>query len=152
MAAVASVPGQRGRTNWMDEAACRGHPDLFFAPRAERPPARVRREAHARRLSLGRAVPGVRPPQPGVRLLGRRVRGGAPPRRLHRAVADRCPVAPGGVLTGHRPRTALTGDRPRTAPDRPDRAEPTPSPRRADTVALCRLMMRFPLAQPTGRR
>jgi WhiB family transcriptional regulator, redox-sensing transcriptional regulator len=58
MAAVASVPGQRGRTNWMDEAACRGHPDLFFAPRAERPPARVRREAHARRLCSACPVAG----------------------------------------------------------------------------------------------
>jgi len=34
----------------MDGAACRGHPDLFFAPHAERPQARVRREARARRL------------------------------------------------------------------------------------------------------
>jgi WhiB family transcriptional regulator, redox-sensing transcriptional regulator len=58
MAAVASVTGQRGRTNWMDEAACRGHPDLFFAPRAERPPARVRREAHARRLCSACPVAG----------------------------------------------------------------------------------------------
>ena len=34
----------------MDRAACRGHADLFFAPHAERPQARVRREGRARRL------------------------------------------------------------------------------------------------------
>jgi WhiB family redox-sensing transcriptional regulator len=38
------------RPNWMDNAACRGQADLFFAPRAERPQARVRREARARRV------------------------------------------------------------------------------------------------------
>ena len=44
------MTGHEGWTNWMDGAACRGHPDLFFAPHAERPQARVRREARARRL------------------------------------------------------------------------------------------------------
>jgi len=38
------------RTNWMDGAPCRGKPHVFFAPRAERPQARARREAQARRL------------------------------------------------------------------------------------------------------
>jgi len=37
----------------MDRAACRGHADLFFAPHAERPQARVRREGRARRLCAG---------------------------------------------------------------------------------------------------
>lgn len=36
--------------NWMDEAVCKGRTQLFFPPKAERPQARVRREAHARRL------------------------------------------------------------------------------------------------------
>jgi WhiB family transcriptional regulator, redox-sensing transcriptional regulator len=59
MAAVASVTGQLGRASWMDEAACRGHLDLFFPPRAERPQARVRREAHARRLCGACPVAGL---------------------------------------------------------------------------------------------
>src|SRR4051794_40805936 len=36
--------------DWRDDAACKGKFHLFFAPRAERPQARVRREAQARRL------------------------------------------------------------------------------------------------------
>jgi WhiB family redox-sensing transcriptional regulator len=35
---------------WPDEAACRGHLDLFYAPHAERPQARTRREAAGRRV------------------------------------------------------------------------------------------------------
>src|SRR5690242_17188994 len=50
MVAVVPVTTPNVRTSWNDEAACRGQPDLFFAPRAERPQARVRREAKARRL------------------------------------------------------------------------------------------------------
>jgi WhiB family redox-sensing transcriptional regulator len=42
----------------MDDAGCRGHPDLFFAPHAERPQARVRRETHARRLCSACPVAG----------------------------------------------------------------------------------------------
>ena len=38
-----------GPTGWT-AAPCRGKPHLFFAPRAERPQARARREAQARRL------------------------------------------------------------------------------------------------------
>ena len=38
--------------NWMDRAVCKGRTHLFFPPKAERPQARVRREAHARRLCL----------------------------------------------------------------------------------------------------
>ena len=36
--------------SWMDQAVCKGRTNLFFPPKAERPQARVRREAHARRL------------------------------------------------------------------------------------------------------
>jgi WhiB family redox-sensing transcriptional regulator len=50
MAAVVAVTPEEGPTEWVDDAACRGQADLFFAPRAERPQARVRREARARRL------------------------------------------------------------------------------------------------------
>jgi WhiB family transcriptional regulator, redox-sensing transcriptional regulator len=35
---------------WMDHAVCKGKTNLFFPPRAERPQARARREAHARLL------------------------------------------------------------------------------------------------------
>ncbi|MGB1504855.1 MAG: WhiB family transcriptional regulator [Acidimicrobiales bacterium] len=42
--------GPVGPTGWMDEAACNGKSNLFFAPFAERPEARVRREAAARRV------------------------------------------------------------------------------------------------------
>ena len=34
--------------DWVDQCACRGKSELFFAPFAERPEARVRREAAAR--------------------------------------------------------------------------------------------------------
>jgi WhiB family redox-sensing transcriptional regulator len=34
----------------MDLAACKGHTPLFFAPKAERPQARARRETRARRI------------------------------------------------------------------------------------------------------
>jgi WhiB family transcriptional regulator, redox-sensing transcriptional regulator len=37
---------------WMNHAACRGKTHLFFPPRAERPQARVRREAQARQVCL----------------------------------------------------------------------------------------------------
>ena len=40
--------GPIGPTGWMDNAACDGESELFFAPFAERPEARVRREARAR--------------------------------------------------------------------------------------------------------
>ena len=45
--------GPSGPTEWMDHAACAGHSDLFFAPFAERPEARVRREAAARLICNG---------------------------------------------------------------------------------------------------
>ncbi len=35
---------------WMAFGACRGQTDTFFAPHAERPQARVKREARARRI------------------------------------------------------------------------------------------------------
>lgn len=35
---------------WMAFGACRGRTDTFFAPHAERPQARVKREARARRI------------------------------------------------------------------------------------------------------
>jgi WhiB family redox-sensing transcriptional regulator len=36
----------------MEQAACKGHTNLFFPPKAERPQARARREARARRLCM----------------------------------------------------------------------------------------------------
>jgi WhiB family transcriptional regulator, redox-sensing transcriptional regulator len=36
--------------DWFDQAVCKGRTSLFFPPRAERPPTRVRREAQARLL------------------------------------------------------------------------------------------------------
>lgn len=37
---------------WMNEGACRGLSSIFFPPAAERPQARVRREAQARLVCL----------------------------------------------------------------------------------------------------
>ncbi len=45
---VEAPTGPIGPTEWMSTAACSGHSDLFFAPFAERPEARVRREAAAK--------------------------------------------------------------------------------------------------------
>ncbi len=42
--------GPIGPTDWMEDAACNGKSNLFFAPFAERPEARVRREASARKV------------------------------------------------------------------------------------------------------
>jgi WhiB family redox-sensing transcriptional regulator len=50
---VETPMGPVGSTEWMDVAACAGHSDLFFAPFAERPEARVRREAAARLICHG---------------------------------------------------------------------------------------------------
>lgn len=44
------MTGPVGPTEWMASGACNGKSDLFFAPFAERPEARVRREAKARRV------------------------------------------------------------------------------------------------------
>lgn len=49
---VLGVPAPSGDTDWMETANCKGHTQLFFPPRAERPQARDRREAKARRLCL----------------------------------------------------------------------------------------------------
>jgi WhiB family transcriptional regulator, redox-sensing transcriptional regulator len=51
MATIESLSQQRTSTeDWADLAVCKGRTTLFFPPRAERPQARARREAHARRL------------------------------------------------------------------------------------------------------
>ena len=42
--------GPIGPTGWMEGAACNDKSNLFFAPFAERPEARVRREAAARKV------------------------------------------------------------------------------------------------------
>jgi len=39
-------------TAWMDAANCKGRTRLFFPPKAERPQARARREARARKLCM----------------------------------------------------------------------------------------------------
>ena len=41
------------REDWVAWAACKGQTQLFFPPLAERPQARFRREAQARRLCAG---------------------------------------------------------------------------------------------------
>lgn len=48
--APAPVPAPDHPIDWMEIAACKGKSDLFFAPFAERPEARVRREARARTI------------------------------------------------------------------------------------------------------
>jgi WhiB family redox-sensing transcriptional regulator len=45
-----SVPGESVPGDWSAQANCKGHTHLFFAPKAERPQARMRREARARVL------------------------------------------------------------------------------------------------------
>jgi WhiB family redox-sensing transcriptional regulator len=42
--------------DWMSQAECKGRTTLFFPPKAERPQARERREAKARRLCMDCAV------------------------------------------------------------------------------------------------
>jgi WhiB family redox-sensing transcriptional regulator len=42
--------------DWMPHGSCRGKSELFFAPFAERPEARVRREAQARTICQGCTV------------------------------------------------------------------------------------------------
>jgi WhiB family redox-sensing transcriptional regulator len=44
------------REEWVADAACKGQTHLFFPPLAERPQARVRREAQARLLCAGCSV------------------------------------------------------------------------------------------------
>lgn len=44
------ISSSAASTRWMARASCSGHMELFFAPRAERPQARVRREALARAM------------------------------------------------------------------------------------------------------
>jgi WhiB family redox-sensing transcriptional regulator len=49
MAAIEPLHVEAPRNEqWMAHAACKGRSSLFFAPRAERPQARLRREAQAR--------------------------------------------------------------------------------------------------------
>lgn len=50
------VPSLTPAENWMDDANCKGNTVLFFPPKAERPQARERREAKARRLCMGCSV------------------------------------------------------------------------------------------------
>lgn len=45
-----SIDGPVGSTAWISDPACSGHGELFFAPFAERPEARVRRESAAERI------------------------------------------------------------------------------------------------------
>lgn len=49
---VLGIPTPTGDTSWMEQGVCKGHTPLFFPPRAERPQARERREAKARRLCM----------------------------------------------------------------------------------------------------
>ena len=42
------LAGPIGSTEWAERGLCAGESDLFFAPFAERPEARVRRESRAR--------------------------------------------------------------------------------------------------------
>ncbi len=42
------LPARWTQQSWMQDGVCHGRTALFFAPHAERPQARVRREARAR--------------------------------------------------------------------------------------------------------
>ena len=50
---IDSLPISAESTSWMSKGACAGDSELFFAPFAERPEARVRREAKARSICQG---------------------------------------------------------------------------------------------------
>ncbi|HEV7722621.1 MAG TPA: WhiB family transcriptional regulator [Iamia sp.] len=50
MTATERSPGPDRDRDWTAQAACRGRLDLFYAPHAERPSARARREAEGRRV------------------------------------------------------------------------------------------------------
>jgi WhiB family transcriptional regulator, redox-sensing transcriptional regulator len=50
MAFVSKLAETEPDTLWTRHAACRGQTHLFFAPRAERPQARIRRESLARQV------------------------------------------------------------------------------------------------------
>ena len=54
--ANSEITGPIGPSDWMDGAPCSGKSELFFAPFAERPEARVRREARARLICQGSAA------------------------------------------------------------------------------------------------
>ena len=97
------------RPVWMDQGICRALTDLFFAPHAERPPARLRREAAARQVCMRCPVPSIvvtmpvetwstacgvararaNGPTPAIRC--RRRSGAASPRRSDAGPATRCP-------------------------------------------------------------
>ncbi len=53
------MPAEYPTMSWVDQGSCRGESSLFFAPFAERPEARVRREAKARKIC--EACPSVDP-------------------------------------------------------------------------------------------
>jgi WhiB family redox-sensing transcriptional regulator len=60
MAAVEPLPVEAPKTDdWTQQAMCKGKTQLFFPPRAERPQARVRREAQARLICA--ACPVIEP-------------------------------------------------------------------------------------------
>ncbi|HIG24700.1 MAG TPA: WhiB family transcriptional regulator [Acidimicrobiia bacterium] len=45
-----TMPKEYPTMSWIDNGSCRGESKIFFAPFAERPEARVRREAKARQV------------------------------------------------------------------------------------------------------
>lgn len=47
------------QNSWTDQALCKGRVKLFFAPRAERPEARHRRELRARQICGGCVVASI---------------------------------------------------------------------------------------------
>lgn len=49
---LSKVDDATSPTAWTDLAACKGYTRLFFPPKAERPQARERREARARRICI----------------------------------------------------------------------------------------------------
>ena len=53
------MPDEYPTMSWVDQGSCGGESSLFFAPFAERPEARVRREAKARKIC--EACPSVDP-------------------------------------------------------------------------------------------
>ena len=132
---------------WMNQAACKGLTHLFFPPPAERPQARDRREAAAKSVCASCIVhsclPGVRPDEPRVRVLGWRERGRAPRRRLPPDRPDRR-ASPQRRLS-QRLRSPHERRRPPTARPSTRPGPPTATPARSAASTRS-----APTSRPTG--
>jgi hypothetical protein len=112
--AIAELFDYETHTDWQDSrraraarsSSSRRRPNVPRPELAARP--RPRSSATSARC---RSLPLLRPQQPRVRLLGRRVRGGPPPRRLHRVGTDRGARPPAAARPADRRLRPAHGER-----------------------------------------